>query len=209
MQIVCLANSWKEGGRCVAGIDTAKGRWVRPVSKLEGGALSVLECSAYDGAVSRQVQPLDIVDIGTSTPSPEQGQPENHALGSTSWRVTGQVTASSLLKFAVDKPQLLYGTTDRVADTDVRHVQASLVLVHVKAPRFEVRSRINGSPQLRVHFNHHGVDYDLSVTDGQDWVRAARHSPDRYSQGNWLFTISLGVSFRGYRYKLAACGLEL
>jgi len=84
-----------------------------------------------------------------------------------------------------------------------------LVLVHIEEPSFEVRVRNYGTPQLRVHFNHHGVDYDLSVTDGQDWVRAARFDPDRYSQGNWLFTISLGGSFRGYRYKLAACGLEL
>jgi hypothetical protein len=209
MQIVCLANSWKEGGRCIAGIDTTRGRWIRPVSQLKGGALSVSQCSAIDGAVSRQVQPLDIVDIGTSTPAPELGQPENHALGPTSWRVAGWATAGSLLKFAVDEPQLLYGTTDRVADADVRHVRNSLALVHIDTPEFEVRARDNRAPQLRVHINHHGVDYDLSVTDGQDWVRAARFDPDRYSQGKWLFTISLGGSFHGYRYKLAACGLEL
>lgn len=209
MKMVCLANSWKEGGRCIAGIDVATGRWVRPVSQIPGGALSVSECSANDGTASRQVQPLDIVDIGSSTPSPEPGQPENYALGRTSWRVTGQVTAGSLMRFAVDEPQLLYGMRDRVADADVQHVQASLALINVEAPIFEVRVRDYRTPQLRVHFNHHNIDYDLSVTDGQDWVNAARNDPDRYSQGNWLFTISLGGSFRGFRYKLVACGLEL
>jgi hypothetical protein len=40
VRILCLANSIREGGRCVAGIDYATGRWVRPVL-LGGGPIPV------------------------------------------------------------------------------------------------------------------------------------------------------------------------
>ena len=29
--LICLANSWKYGERCIAGIDIHTGQWVRPV----------------------------------------------------------------------------------------------------------------------------------------------------------------------------------
>ena len=37
-RLICLANSWRPGGRCVAGIDCATGQWVRPVP-FQGGAI--------------------------------------------------------------------------------------------------------------------------------------------------------------------------
>lgn len=37
VQFICLANSWKMGGRCVAGVG-AQG-WIRPVSGIPGGTL--------------------------------------------------------------------------------------------------------------------------------------------------------------------------
>lgn len=36
-QIICLANSWKRGDRCIAGINLLKAQWIRPVSSLPDG----------------------------------------------------------------------------------------------------------------------------------------------------------------------------
>lgn len=38
-RIVCLANSFKKGGRCVAGIDLETGRWMRPIGRGDEGAI--------------------------------------------------------------------------------------------------------------------------------------------------------------------------
>jgi hypothetical protein len=39
VEIVCLANSRKAGGRCIAGVRTDTGAWVRPVSSGREGTL--------------------------------------------------------------------------------------------------------------------------------------------------------------------------
>ena len=205
---MCLANSWKEGGRCVAGLDLANKRWVRPISAIDGGALSNSQCSAAVGGSAREVAPLDLIEIGGPTHRPELGQPENYLIDSSTWKIAGQVSAESLVRFAVDAPELLYGTSDRVVEADARNVRASLALIRVNAPQFHVR-KTNSRGQLRVQFSFGGVPYNLAVTDTQEWARLVRYDVDTYSQGDWLFTVSLGGTFLGARYKLVACGLQL
>lgn len=48
IRMICLANSRKIGGRCVAGIDVNTGEWVRPV-RDNGGALTLDDISYEDG----------------------------------------------------------------------------------------------------------------------------------------------------------------
>jgi hypothetical protein len=38
-QLICLANSWKHGDRCIAGINPTTGQWIRPISALENGQI--------------------------------------------------------------------------------------------------------------------------------------------------------------------------
>lgn len=38
-RIICLANSWKNGDMCIAGINELQGKWVRPVSDLPDGRI--------------------------------------------------------------------------------------------------------------------------------------------------------------------------
>jgi len=56
--MVCLANSRKNGKRCIAGIDLDTGNWVRPVKK--GGA----ELSELDIEFEDHTQP-EVLDIIT------------------------------------------------------------------------------------------------------------------------------------------------
>lgn len=209
VKIVCLANSGKNSGRCIAGIDTVSKKWIRPVSKVDGGALSVDQCNVFEGSILRLAKPLDIIDIGNVTPAPEPGQPENYSLASTSWTTSGQVTASSLAHLVTKDRELIHGTSDKVYEQDVQYIAASLCLIKVSAPRFEVRITQFGREQLRAIFEYAGATYNLSVTDTQSWAWDARANPTAFSRGDWLFTISLGGTFRGARYKLVACGLQI
>ncbi|MFO7906187.1 MAG: hypothetical protein R6U98_26250, partial [Pirellulaceae bacterium] len=39
-EFICLANSRKHGGRCIAGIERRSGKWIRPVSDLDDGRVA-------------------------------------------------------------------------------------------------------------------------------------------------------------------------
>jgi hypothetical protein len=59
VKIICLANSKKNGDRCIAGIDICTEKWIRPVSKLQDGKIPVNR-SLVNG---KEPQLLDILDI--------------------------------------------------------------------------------------------------------------------------------------------------
>ena len=78
-----LANSIKNNHRCIAGIELQTcenaifeniGRWVRPVSKHSGGAISLEELSCTNG---KATDVFDIVEIALQGTADVQGQPED------------------------------------------------------------------------------------------------------------------------------------
>ena len=79
-RVVCLANSRKLAGRCVAGrkwIDGRPGGWIRPVSNRENQEVSEYERQYEDGSDPRV---LDIVDVPLLEPRPLDHQTENWLL---------------------------------------------------------------------------------------------------------------------------------
>jgi hypothetical protein len=81
MRIICLANSYKHNGRCIAGINDA-GRWVRPVSSSSKRAIDK-ETGIIDGS---EPQILDVLDIPLYAHGPVNGcQPENKLLKLGKW----------------------------------------------------------------------------------------------------------------------------
>ena len=76
-RIVCLANSRKLGGRCIAGKewhDNRPGGWIRPVSDRSSKELSTHECRYED---RREPRLLDIIDISLLSQAVEGHQSEN------------------------------------------------------------------------------------------------------------------------------------
>ena len=76
-RIVCLANSRRLGGHCVAGktiVGTATLTWVRPVTATSGGALSLLDMICHPIGVPAV---LDIVDVSMLQAAPHDYQQEN------------------------------------------------------------------------------------------------------------------------------------
>jgi hypothetical protein len=70
-EIICLANSRKLSGRCVAGILTDGSGWLRPVSANPDGTLFSHHYRLSDGT---DAQVMDVLELELAQPRPENYQ---------------------------------------------------------------------------------------------------------------------------------------
>jgi len=209
-EILCLAYSMKHGGRCVAGLDLNTGGWVRPVSAAEDGTLSEAACTLDIG---RPIRPLDVVRIPLREPRPAPHQPENWVIGAGDWRHVEDWSiddASEYLGEALEPGATLLGDQSKSLGWDViqeHGVDASLCLVRVTAPRFEV----NDWNRFRARFRRGGTYYDLSCTDLAPWATRAYRQGGIAPDGDWYLTVSLGEPWEetNHCYKIVAAGLQI
>jgi hypothetical protein len=98
-RIVCLANSRKLNGRCIAGKEFGGnefGAWLRPVGARQHGEVSVYERQYENGSDPRV---LDIIDVPLLDPQPNDFQQENW-LRIIYWVKIGRATWSDLIRLA-------------------------------------------------------------------------------------------------------------
>ena len=126
--IVVLADSWKKGGKCLAGKElhmdgnriVSVGQWIRPISaahivtpgKSEGGQVTDLEMRQ---ALVRQFGPrmLEVIDMGFSGPCATTEQPENWTLDlSVRWTSRGTLKWEHI-DMLVDQPDELWDSSGR------------------------------------------------------------------------------------------------
>ena len=137
MQIICLANSYKHNGRCIARIDNA-GRWVRPVSSSRKRAIDK-DSRIIEG---KEPQILDILEIPLHAHGPVDGcQPENKLLKTGRWKKVGRVSPEDLLKYREDDSVILHNNRDHVSANCFRMIPSygwkSLQLIHNENVDFE------------------------------------------------------------------------
>ena len=114
VRFICLANSKKLTGRCVAGLRLDSDEWIRPVSRAEGALLRrhyVLD----DG---KEAAPLDVIEVHVSQHRPKPYQPENWVLEDKQWKLIERLNPGEaytlLSRVLVPGPQLFGNTSDRV-----------------------------------------------------------------------------------------------
>ena len=208
-RIVCLANSTKLGGRCVAGKDLEKRVWVRPISHRVTEELSRAERRLEDGEEPR---PLDVLDVPLLGPRPGVHQPENWLIDQTTgWAQVSRASPRDLAALVDDPPTLWvnstssrHGINDEVEPSAAALSRASLYLLRVPGivvhvfPGFTDKRRVDGE------FTHRAVKYRLSVTDPVAREQYLRRDDGKYDVGGCFLTVSLGEPYRGYCYKLIA-----
>lgn len=229
-RIVCLANSRKEGDRCIAGkellADGSPGGWVRPVSDREDEAVNESERQYEEGAKppvldDREPRVLDVIDLPLLKARPKGFQLENWLLDpDRRWRRVKRVGPAALECFAepagplwVNGYHTQHGRNDRLPLARAENLYSSLRLVRVEAleldvfaPRAETgdfRRRIKG------RFRHAGEEYRIWVTDPVYEEELLNRPNDRYAFGSCFLTVSLGEPYQGYVYKLIAAIMEL
>jgi hypothetical protein len=218
--IVCLANSRKHSGRCVAGIelvDHTGAGWVRPVSDRPGGEVAESEREYQDGSDPRI---LDVVSIPLTQPSPHGFQSENWLLDPQYyWEKVGRATWTQVVDLE-ERPSALWingsstyhGINDRVPEVDADALTTSLTLIRVEEVTLQVHApgESFGNPRrvVAARFTYAGAEYALRVTD-PTYERTYKAQPDGYYRlGEAFLTVSLGETWDGYAYKLVAAIIE-
>jgi hypothetical protein len=218
--IIVLASSRKRGGRCVAGISTDTGEWVRPVSDANYG-LTFQECSV-DG---RWPEVLDRVRFSYQGSTGEPSQPENLLLGAEDWELAGELDLEAaygeLSPHLADSPSLFGNFGKAVADEVAKQgLDASLVLLEPEHPvNFVLKpaSETYGKFKPRVGFVTSGRPYELNLTDFEVYRLVLDAGPGTYAaedlgldaSGHTLLTVSLAGAYNGWHHKLVAAVLSL
>jgi hypothetical protein len=211
-RIVCLANSRKFGGRCIAGKEVGPrfvGAWVRPVSSGDTTELAREERRYADG---KDPKVLDVLDVGLLEPAPHGYQTENHRLDiAHGYRFVGTWPWARMPELLDHPPGLWtngsssrHGVNDRVAADEAAKLNSSLLLIEPEAVTMRVFTE-GGKPRVRARFRYAGVPFVFSVTDPfAEWAWLKK--PDgEYELPGVLLCISLGEPFTdGYCYKLVA-----
>jgi len=221
--IICLANSRKPGGRCVAGkaVQNNKlGGWIRPVSARSGGELSDSD-RQFNGGVEPAL--LDVIDISMLNKASHAYQPENHTINDRAyWRRVRKASFNEALS-AVDPQQAdLWGTSfgssysginDRVPVATAPSFNYSLRLIEVDDLRIHVSAEgaafNNPARKLRGHFTYSHHHYALSITDPLVEAQYLAGQDGWFDIGNALLCVSLGEPHQNqqgqtYAYKLIA-----
>jgi len=201
IRIMVLANSRKNHGRCLAGVEISTGKWVRAVQDDSGSALPD-STTVIEGG---KIRPGNVVSINVGNSRPLPYQPENY-LCQKIWNLeiltASQLQShSSLLESVLRIPSAIgLENSDRIpsATFSEKPIDASLKLVAARDVQFYSRPSPYGSRKNRVKFLWSGMTWDLANTDDWgDW-------DDGKSFDRALLCISLGEVFNGSHYKLVS-----
>lgn len=106
-RLIILANSFRPGGRCIAGIDIETGEWIRPVSRDADRAVPV--------SVAENVKLLDIVSIPLASDKPRDCyQRENRFVDSWDWKVVDSLSPNEIIKYCESNTVILHNRSDKV-----------------------------------------------------------------------------------------------
>lgn len=108
-KIIILANSWRPGGRCIAGINPTTGNWHRPVSKNNQDAIPLY--------YAQNINLLDVAEIPFTgvRPNPTtKYQTENEHVSSFNWSIVGKVSYNAAKKYCQNSGVILHSSIDTV-----------------------------------------------------------------------------------------------
>lgn len=211
--IICLANSRKFSGRCIAGKRTHDGSWLRPVTARPGHEITETIRHYADGST---VQLLDIIELACIEDRPCGHQTENVLIhAGYRWRKVNSASWNTILDLVDPAADLWvngysthYNHNNRVPEARLDECDGSLRLIALDDMLLHATQKSTypggSKPVVYARFEHQGQDYQLDVTD-PEWVQACLdQGPGLYSVGPAVACISLTGAFQSYAYKLVA-----
>lgn len=136
---ICLANSYKRGGRCIAGVeiisdnsggwksvrnDDGRPQWIRPIAKTTYGEIP--------NFVAERIEMLSVVKLTDVVPCPEQAHVENVYYSRMAQCEYNVSLEPSILNQLIDsKHQSLFHNRGRAVSAEMLEgINYSLMLIH-------------------------------------------------------------------------------
>ncbi len=225
-QILCLANSTKYQGRCIAGLRQNGLGWIRPVSTNIHGTLFPQE---YLLPNQQEPRLFDILEIDFIKPLPEVHQPENWLISQTPWRlvhrweVFSHCAKRNLLNFlndlAISKSYIFNDFSEKISYSHLLSNPLSSSLVIVKPENLSFKVSSHYKRRIKASFYLQSSHYNLSVTDPLFLKKMQDFSDGDYpveelalpnfNSEQLFLTISLGEPYQEYCYKLVAAVISI
>ncbi|MCL2289132.1 MAG: hypothetical protein FWC34_00275 [Bacteroidetes bacterium] len=209
MKIVCLANSFRVGGRCLGGVEldnnnnpviqNGRPKWIRPVCNTEHEEVPTQLVS--------HISLLDIVEFQPINTSGHRHQSENVLFDTNSIQVNGRFQLSQL-ESLIDNNRfnLVFGNRGAaVPEHLIESFTYSLMLLSLT--EFETNERVFENkpyPQIKLSFRHNGNLYNLPITDPNFLNRYQRNNNLLQGKGKIYVTISLAAPHEEWCHKLIA-----
>ena len=218
---ICLANSYKYGGRCIAGIEIQlsadeksfrvvkeddEPKWIRPVQRGT-------EHKEIAEETARNIRILDVIEIETTDSCGDDCQSENVYF--KQMRIVKSLPFSpKVLQELLSKRESILHSDERFLTHDAyRANRGSLMLIEPEEPEIirEVKITDDGKhvPKYKARFSYKGTEYLLPITDPRYLERMEGYSNvplvGKFDTGTFFFTISMTAEpLNDKHYKLLA-----
>ena len=209
---ICLANSYKHGGRCIAGIevvlqsdgslgivrhDDGRPRWIRPVSMSANGEIP--------NHLAESFKIFSLVKLTDVEPCPDNAHTEDvHCTRMEICPFELSPTKDFLNQLIDTQHQaVFYFRGKSIPTTIIDRLDYSLMLIHPdNACAYCDEGRENS--KYRMKFTYNGSNYDFPITDPV-FLEQFKKSPNSYADLDGVYLVlSLGIAFEGFHYKLVA-----
>lgn len=209
---ICLANSYKHGGRCIAGIevvpnpdgpltivrhDDGRPRWIRPVSMAENGEIP--------NQLALDVKLLSLVKLTEVVPCPDKAHTEDVHCSRMECCPDKLEVDDAFLSQLVDPVHqaVFYFRGKALPAKMINKLNYSLMLIRPETASAYIDEKREKS-KYRMRFTYDGSNYDFPITDPY-FLEILKKNPERYADlsGAYL-TLSLGLEFEGFHFKLVA-----
>jgi len=210
---VCMANSRKYAGRCIAGKlwdGCSPGPWIRPVGP---GPTGELDPEQLHDELGEPIRLLDLVRAPVGRLRGPAHQPENRLLGDGPLRRVGNFPPDRVEELC-DPVETLWavgnssfaGVNDRMSLEQTEQAPAgSLLFIEPENLAFRIALNSKGLKKVWAEFFFRGIPYRLSVTDPAVEAALLDKDPGVHPvAGRAFVTVSLSEPFEGHIYKLAA-----
>ena len=217
-QIICMGNSYKNGGRCLAGIEiqnTASGvsivrnryglpNWIRPVMSNGDNGLPEYLVGSFTM--------LDILVVDVTDAVPTGAHCENVHFNTI--RKVGRLGQNSqnLNSLCDTWHSLIFGNRGKAVPNEVfENGDYSLMFIMPENPIINMQLDDYGHEKYRIQFLYNGTQYDFPLTDTRyiNELRSRNKSCGGRNTGDLYLTLSLGVNHYDWHYKLVAGVIDL
>ena len=209
---ICLANSYKHGGRCIAGIevvpqadgslsivrhDDGRPRWIRPVSMSANGEIP--------NHLAESFKVFSLVKLTEVEPCPDKAHTEDVHCSRMEISPFELLPTKAFLNQLLDTQHqtVFYYRGKAIPATIIDRLNYSLMLIqpeNVSAYCDEERE----NSKYRMKFTYFGSNYDFPITDPV-FLEQFKKNPEKYDDLNGVYLVlSLGLEFEGFHFKLVA-----